>query len=245
MLFSKSPDQLFAPDHDTILVLVKPVKLTDRDMAILSEAENNRALAMTEGARPAFVCARASLRRTLGAILRIEPSDVPLVQQGTGPVNLNLTSGNLPFFSVSHTGAAEQSYIAVAVSNNIRLGVDIEQPERDLNWRRLAERRFNFADRAALKAMDDRAARQRFFELWTLKEAIVKLERGQLMRYLSETVIDMSFERPKLAVPTPAGRSSLFLESRHLGDADLIFGLAAERPAKIEFSFERSRVPFS
>ncbi len=228
-----------------LLLLLKQARLTRRDMAILSDAERNRADNMSEGARPGFVAARAGLRRLLGTTLDIEPADVPLSQEGSGPVNLDSSDGKGPYFSVSHTGAAEHSFVAVAVSKQVRLGVDIEQPDREVNWMRLAERRYHFGDLAMLKVMDPRAARQRFFELWTLKEAILKLEQGKLMTYLADVQIDMTAEEPKLAAPTPGGIEQLYLQTQYIGDVDLMLGLATTEPVKMTIAFDRPRADFS
>ena len=228
-----------------LLLLIKQARLTDRDFDILSDAEKCRADAMTEGARPAFVTARASLRRLLGTILETDPKLLPLHQEGTGPVVLQTSNGEGPFYSVSHTGAAERSYVAVAASSSVKVGVDIEQPDRDINWMRLAERRYHFGDLAMLKILDPRAGRQRFFELWTLKEAILKLEHGKLMTYLADVQIDMSHETPQLAANTPGGHESLDLKTKYLGDIDVMLGLATTKPVNIEFAFDRPRAVFS
>lgn len=220
-----------------ILVQVKPSGMQQDDLDILSDAEKQRLDGMFEGSQPPFVTARALLRRALARILGLMPEDVPLQQEGAGRVELlykdNPDDG--PYFSISHTGAAERSIVAVAVSEDMPVGVDIEQPDRDMDWRRLAESRMHDVDKLVLKTLDNRAARQRFFELWTLKEAMVKLEDGKLIRYLREIALDLSEEEPRLLTPTPGGRSDLFLYSRHLGDLDLMLGLVGTKPATVDF----------
>jgi len=220
-----------------VLLQVKSATMAQDDLDILSVTEKQRLSGMHEGSQASYVSARALLRRALARVLGLMPEDVPLAQQERGRVELlhNDAEDTGPWFSVSHTGLAEASIVAVAVSEDMPVGVDIEQPDRELDWRRLAESRMHDADKMALRTMDNRAARQRFFELWTLKEALVKLEDGKLMTYLKQVHIDMTDDPPQLVGHTPAGAMQPFLFSRHLGDLDLMLGLAGTKPATVDF----------
>jgi len=57
---------------------------------------------------------------------------------------------------------------------DVAVGIDVEANERDLDAARLAERFFAATEAAALAALPERARRERFYDLWTVKEAIVK-----------------------------------------------------------------------
>ena len=74
----------------------------------------------------------------------------------------------LPAFNIAHSG----NYVACAVADagESAVGVDIERP-REGNLR-VADRVFTDAERAWMQ--EDRAD-QRFCQLWTCKEAVVKL----------------------------------------------------------------------
>ena len=74
-----------------------------------------------------------------------------------------------PQFNVSHTRDR-----VVMVVCAVSCGIDIEAVDRDSRFREVAERYFSVREAAALRALDDVAARRRFIETWTLKEAFVK-----------------------------------------------------------------------
>ena len=54
------------------------------------------------------------------------------------------------------------------------VGVDVEWIDRDVNRADIASRFFAPQEAAHLMALDEETRRGRFFELWTLKEALVK-----------------------------------------------------------------------
>ncbi len=79
-----------------------------------------------------------------------------------------------PHFNVSHA----RDRIVMAVSP-LTCGIDIEALDRDVRFRDVARRYFAPAEVEALRELSDVAARRRFIETWTLKEAFVKaLGRG-------------------------------------------------------------------
>jgi 4'-phosphopantetheinyl transferase len=73
-------------------------------------------------------------------------------------------------FSLSHT----HGMVACAVANGGDVGVDVECVDRDPNVLEIASRFFSPAEAQLLGRLDGESRRRRFFELWTLKEALVK-----------------------------------------------------------------------
>ena len=73
-------------------------------------------------------------------------------------------------FSLSHA----HGMVACAVTADGDVGVDVECIDRDVNTDGIAARFFAPAEATHLKQLDGEARRQRFFDLWTLKEALVK-----------------------------------------------------------------------
>ncbi len=177
---------------------------------ILSETEHARLAGMHEGARPAFVAARTMLRIELGRFMGLTAAAVPLVQEGAGRISIKgFRHEDPPYFSVSHTGAAEAGIAAVAVSETTPLGIDIQQIDHAIDWRRIAERRFPTREFALMKAMPETEGRMLFFTLWAIKESCVKLENGTLMPYLRGVEIDFGEGHFRLASPTPGGAENL------------------------------------
>jgi 4'-phosphopantetheinyl transferase len=83
-----------------------------------------------------------------------------LVDQGTVPAS----------FSLSHA----TGMVACAVTANGDVGVDVECVDRHVEVADIAARFFAPAEAAHLGQLGTAAQRDRFFDLWTLKEALVK-----------------------------------------------------------------------
>jgi 4'-phosphopantetheinyl transferase len=64
--------------------------------------------------------------------------------------------------------------VACAVTADGDVGVDVECIDRDVEMADIAARFFAPAEAAHLGQLDAAAQRDRFFDLWTLKEALVK-----------------------------------------------------------------------
>lgn len=206
------------------------IRAADPDMrgfAVLSDEEKKRAEAKHVAARPSYVTARSLLRWELATTLGMAPADVPLRQEGNGPVILQGGLAKDIYFSVAHTGTAENGIVAVAVSRTSPIGIDIELPDRDLNWLRMAERRFAVGDHEELLALDADAGRRRFYEMWTLRESLVKMEHGRLMHYLKYTKFDFTTPEPQLVGKTPGGLEKPTLFNRYFNEAELMVGCAA------------------
>lgn len=74
-------------------------------------------------------------------------------------------------FSITHT----PGLVAVAIAEGREIGLDAEDAGRAGDFLGIAHRYFAPSELAGLRALPDEAARrERFFELWTLKEAYLK-----------------------------------------------------------------------
>lgn len=216
---------------------------------ILSPSEHERLAGMHEGARPSFVTARGMLRTALGTYMGLLPGAVPLVQEGAGRITIDgFSEDEPPFFSVSHTGSAEEGIAAVVVSESSRIGIDIQQLDPAVDWRRVAERRFPEEDWALLSAMSDEIGRLLFFTLWSIREAFVKMEDGKLMPYLRNIKLDLTARPPRLASTTPGGLDDAFIFFHFEPDHNLMIAVVAEHPVVLELDcdiqpFERRPDP--
>ncbi len=122
--------------------------------------------------RTTFLIARALLRHLLGAALARAPDTLSFAYDDYGKPTS--TDPEAPYFNVAHC----DGLVAVALSHDARIGVDVELtlPERAA----LEAARAHFAP-CEIRTLDTAPAAQRhdvFFRLWTLKEAYVKA-RGQ------------------------------------------------------------------
>ncbi len=214
------------------------VRATDPGLSgqdVLSAAEHERLAGMHEGARPAYVTARSMLRHKLGAHMGLLPSAVPLFQEGSGRVHLKgFSDHEPPFFSVSHTGSAEEGLAAVAVAESTRIGLDIQQLDHDIDWKRVAERRLPEKDFVMLNVLPEEEAMLLFFTLWAIRESFVKLEDGQLMPYLRNVHLDLTAPpTERLVAPTPGGLEEAFIWYDYVPERELVLAMVAAKPIKV------------
>ncbi len=143
-----------------------------RDAALvapwLSEAERTRRDGILHPrAFAEFLAGRRLLRTIMGHLAQVPPAAIELVENAHGAISLRASCGWQ--FNLSHT----EGLLAFAVSRE-RVGVDVEWTTRPGRTVELADRYFAPAEIAALRALPEAAQRDRFFDLWTLKEAYIK-----------------------------------------------------------------------
>lgn len=144
--------------------------------AVLDETERTYLTGVTHlRRRHEFTVARALLRRTLSRYDGRAPDAWRFVLNEHGrpcfPANPDADPPEHALrFNVSHTAGL----IVVAVARDSEVGVDVEDTERRGRTVTLADRWFSPAESAALRALPQAQQRDRFFDLWTLKESYIK-----------------------------------------------------------------------
>ncbi len=115
-----------------------------------------------------FLLGRALMRRVLGKLSGTKPEALRFSRLPTGKPLLE----NAPelHFSLSHSGR----WIALAVSENEAIGIDIEQPQKPRNFQRIARHYFHPQECALLDAPPRELMPVHFYRMWTLKEAFYK-----------------------------------------------------------------------
>lgn len=140
--------------------------------AVLSPDEHEHAqrLRFRDDARD-YALAHALLRRELSRGSSTAPAAWSFDRGAHGKPFLVGRGAAAPAFSLSHT----RGMVTCAVAPpEVAVGVDVEANQRDLDAARLAKRFFAAAEVAALATLPERARRERFYDLWTVKEAVVK-----------------------------------------------------------------------
>ena len=113
-----------------------------------------------------------AVRDLLGAYLGRALATTQIVRGARGKPRL--VDGALEF-NLAHSGGD----LLLGLSRDTPLGVDLELPGRHRPVEQLAARYFDPREAQALAAMPDDAARQAaFLRLWTLKEAVLKVDGG-------------------------------------------------------------------
>lgn len=161
----------------------------------LAPSEEDRAARFTHArARAVYRGARALLRQTLSRYADVPPEAWRFAEGLHGKPAIAAPPAPLAF-NVSHT--ASLAVVAVcgpAVPQPPDLGCDVEHTGRRGRLDAIARRFFAPAEVAAWQALAPEARRDRFFDLWTLKEAYAKA-RG-LGLHLPTTSYAMDLDTP-------------------------------------------------
>jgi 4'-phosphopantetheinyl transferase len=104
-------------------------------------------------------------------------------------------SGEPLHFSLSHT----DGFVACAVSSCERIGIDVETTDRQTAHLEIARTFFSSAELACLMSLPPAQQKDRFFDIWTLKEAYVKARGMGLQLGLDRFSIHVTPPR-KLAI---------------------------------------------
>ena len=154
---------------------------------------------LAEADRRRNIVARALLRRLLGRHTGTAPQNVVIETAAQGKPFLR--SG--PHFSVSHSG----DLIAIAVSPDHPVGIDVERidPRRDIAA--LAARIMSAGELAYFRALPEPARLAAFYTAWTRKEAVAKALGDGLSRSFPgiETALDNTPPLLRHLTPAPAG----------------------------------------
>lgn len=139
---------------------------------LLSNQERGRAAKFVFGRdRRLYVFAHAFLRIVLSKYLDRPPRSIHFTANAHGRPELDWKSDNPPLrFNLAHTAGLT----ACVVSRSADCGVDAECIDRRIDYVQLAPAVLAAAEIEHLETLPPDAARRRFFEIWTLKEAYVK-----------------------------------------------------------------------
>jgi 4'-phosphopantetheinyl transferase len=160
--------------------------------------------------RDRFIVAHARLRQILAAYLGARPTEIRFGHGPAGKPYLAAPVGHRPLgFNLSHSG----DLALYAVAWDRRVGIDVEDARRERAFRDIAKSVFSARERAELAALPDERRRERFYTIWTRKEAFIKA-LGEGMSYpLDRFSVVGRVGEPALELPDgadAAGRWALF-----------------------------------
>ena len=125
----------------------------------------------TDPLRRRWIVGRSSLRLLLGRVLGVAPSAVTLARGRRGRPEL---AGAQFDFNVSHTCGMALIGIADGLPTGMRIGVDVEHAQRQVNAEGLSRKFLTERERAGLALLTADERRRGFLRLWTCKEAMSK-----------------------------------------------------------------------
>lgn len=150
-----------------------------------------------------YLLAHALVRSVLAGYLQLQPAQLRFTHNRYGKPELDKAlqpaTGALRF-NLSHT----RGLIAFAVTTEAEIGVDVEATTRNVEMQALADRFFAPAEAALLQNAAADAQRDRFFSLWTLKEAYVKARGLGLQLGLNSFAFHFDAnEQPRMSTTEP------------------------------------------
>lgn len=147
-----------------------PSVIDRNDLDLLDESERsiNRRFA-TESLRARHASAHALLRQALGQSIKCDPTDLRFERGRNDRPRLVGFPGQVDF-NLSHSGP----YVACAVVDSGRVGIDVETENSRVNYREILDRVASPAERSWINNKPPREAQRAFFRLWVLKEAYAK-----------------------------------------------------------------------
>jgi 4'-phosphopantetheinyl transferase len=169
--------------------------------AISSPEELARALRFHfEKDRISYLIAHGLARLALAKVANCAAGDIEFATEPNrrpylaGPSHIATLS-----FNLSHT----KGCVGVAISSSGPVGFDVEYVDRDTNISEMAREVFMEREINALHTLDIEERRHRFFQLWTLKEAYLKVLGVGL--FMKPTSFSFEFEDDRPIFHPPAG----------------------------------------
>jgi 4'-phosphopantetheinyl transferase len=224
--------------------------------ALLGAEERERAARIrVAGGRRRFVVAHALARCALSRAAPVEPGAWRFRRGPHGkPEVTEPSAASTLRFNLSHTAGLA----ACAVTEGVEVGVDAEAGARLGDPLPLALRFFAASEVEALRALEGEARRQRFLDLWSLKEALLKALGVGLAGRIARVSFAVEEGRPRLLDagdlggdprdwqlallrPTPSHRVALALRRGRRSDLSLaLCDPAPLRDGSARFGEERS-----
>ena len=154
--------------------------------------------------REHFLFGRVLLKTILSKYIGCAPADLKLDIDTRGKPFVSSDNTLSLAFNLSHSG----NRVVFAVSKNQDLGVDLELIKKERAILKIAERYFSTSETRELRNLPKASQVKRFYELWTLKESVLKACGYGLSRGLSE--IEFSFPASdKLVMHSAPGNENL------------------------------------
>lgn len=123
--------------------------------------------------RNRFIMSHGFKRSVLAKYLSIEPAHIQFQSGEKGKPSLIAVDDDQQDikFNLSHT----QDITLLALSRDTELGIDIEYMDRKTEWAEICQRFFTDPEQQALFKLDKEKQKSAFYQLWTRKEAYMKV----------------------------------------------------------------------
>lgn len=216
-----------------VQVFVCPVSRVPQDHVILSHylsflnaAEKLRYDQYLPQAARLFLISRVLTKSVLADKLGISPHQVNIQLQPNGKPFVQ--DGKTIYFNLSHSA----DVIVLAVTEEGEIGVDVERVNREFEWRRvdsvLALSEIDWIQEN--ESTDPFSVYQRFFQIWTLKEAYIKCTGEGMSRHLKKLNFHVLPEHIQFLDSTnDAQKTEEYYFESYIYDCDFIFSICLQQ----------------
>ena len=211
-----------------------PILVEQQALALISPDEQARAARIKQG-RQGYLASRLLLRLVLAAYTGQAPASLAFARQPQGKPFL--PNSNIEF-SLSHSG----ELLLLAVSHQLRLGVDIELGLRQRPLLAIAEHYFAAPEIAWLRQLPGDEQRVSFYRLWCLKEAFFKALGSGIATGLDNICFDLSQTGIQAQCRLPLDLAQWQFYQATLGAGQ--FALAVESPGPVQLHWLDARAQF-
>ncbi|MDX8255024.1 4'-phosphopantetheinyl transferase family protein [Acinetobacter pittii] len=225
-------------DRAQVQVYVCPVSRVPQDHLVLSHyfgflssAEKLRYDQYHPKAARLFLISRVLVKTVLADKLGISPHEVNLLLHPNGKPFVQ--GSKAVYFNLTHS----VDVIILAVTEGGEIGVDIEQVDREFEWMRvdsvLAPTEIEWIKEKELT--DPFSVFQRFFQIWTLKEAYIKCTGEGMSRHLKKLNFHVLPEHIQFLDSTnDAQKTEEYYFESYIYDSNFIFSICLQESHSLE-----------
>ncbi|CAI3151936.1 4'-phosphopantetheinyl transferase Sfp [Acinetobacter calcoaceticus] len=221
-----------------VQVYVCPVSRVPQDhlvvshyLGFLSSAEKLRYDQYHSKAARLFLISRVLVKTVLADKLGISPHEVNIQLHPNGKPFVE--GSKAVYFNLTHSA----DVIILAVTEEGEIGVDIEQVDRVFDWMRvdsvLAPSEIEWIKGNEL--IDPFSVYQRFFQIWTLKEAYIKCTGDGMSRHLKMFNFHVLAERIQFFDSTNnAQKTEEYYFESYMYDSNFIFSICLQQSRSLK-----------
>lgn len=122
--------------------------------------------------RKAFIASHGFMHNVLACYIDANANEIEFTQTEFGkPSIIDIQNKANIQFNLSHSG--NMAILAVCKQNAV--GIDIEYAERKVDWKGISKRFFTPNEQEQLSKLTEEEQREAFFQIWTRKEAHMKV----------------------------------------------------------------------
>ena len=152
-----------------------------------------------------YVASHAKLRRILATYLELPPESIVFATQSHGKPFVVDNQGHNIKFNLSHSG----DYLAIAISHDYDIGVDIEVWSENVAYEGVIELCFAECERRFWSSLSKEEKKEFFYKQWTRKESFLKAVGTGLTLDVSQVITTPRVSNGSQFISVPAGQGSV------------------------------------